>query len=223
MRRSVSGRARIAGTMTALLMGVCAASARPAGAQAVRLGVVMDLPRQTLENLWTDDAHQTERAYCVTDWSYGVYHVSRTKPVQDDTVFRVFEIREAETDAATPISAEFQCPEGMPELHVHTPTTCMGDDVNTCVAGGLNAFSCQPSRGDLEKIVQRHDEFAVIQCDKRVFRFYYPSDYGPAPPDYASAKSDIRREAGNLTPAMKPDEQLGPPQTDPGSGSRVKP
>ncbi len=223
MRRSVSGRARIAGTMTALLMGVCAASARPAGAQAVRLGVVMDLPRQTLEKLWTDDTRQMERAYCVTDWSYGVYHVSRTAPVQDDTVFRVFDIKEAETNSATPVSADFECPEGMPELHVHTPTTCMGDDVNTCVAGGLNAFSCQPSRGDLEKIVQRHDEFAVIQCDKRAFRFYYPSDYGPAPPDYASAKSDIRREAGNLTPAMKAEGQLGLPPTDPGSGSRVKP
>lgn len=217
--RQVRGVRRVFAALAASA-GIVGGSAGSASGQAVRLGVVMDVPRQVLEKLWTDDAHQVERAYCVTDWSYGVYHVSRTSPVQDDTVFRVFAIREAETGEATPISADFECPDGMPELHVHTPTTCMGEDVNTCVAGGLNAFSCQPSRGDLEKLVRRRDEFGVIQCDGRAFRFYYPSDYGPAPPNLASTKSDGKRSPGNLTPAMKSEDQLVTPPADPGSGSR---
>ncbi len=217
MRRK--GRARA--VMTAVLWGGMAA-ARPLHAQAVRLGVVMDLPRQMLESAWTEDPRQVERAYCVTDWSYGVYHVSRTQPIQDDTIFRVFAVREADATNAGPSAVDFECPDGMPELHVHTPTTCMGDDVNTCVAGGLNAFSCQPSRGDLEKLARRRDEFGVLQCDRHAFRFYYASEYG-APGVLATGPADARPRPGNLTPAMRADVPLGPPPADPGSGSRVKP
>ena len=83
---------------------------------------------------------QVERAYCVTDWSYGVYHVSRVAPIQDDSVFRVFAIRDADATNAGPSAVDFECPSGMPELHIHTPTTCMGDDMTTCVAGGLNGI-----------------------------------------------------------------------------------
>jgi hypothetical protein len=173
----------------------------PVVAQAVRLGVVMDLPRKQLAESWDDvNPRQVERAYCVVDWSYGVYHVSRGTPAQDDTIFRVFAIKDADVQNQTPVSADFQCPGGIPELHVHTPTTCMGDDVETCKLGGLNAYSCQPSRGDYEKLVERGDEFGVIQCDKRSFRFYYPSDYmTPAMAALVAAK----RKAGNLTAAMK--------------------
>jgi hypothetical protein len=198
------------------------AAARHAHAQAVRLGVVMDLPRQMLESAWTEDAGQLERAYCVTDWSYGVYHVSRAEPVQDDTVFRVFAVREADASNAGPSAVDFECPDGMPELHVHTPTTCMGDDVNTCVVGGLNAYSCQPSRGDLEKLVRRRDEFGVLQCDRHAFRFYYPTEYG-TPQILAAGSPKSRPRPGNLTPAMRADVPFAPQPADPGSGSRVKP
>jgi len=184
-------------------------------AQAVRLGVVMDLPRQQLALAWDEaNPRQVERAFCVVDWSYGVYHVSRTAPIQDDTVFRVFRLQAAEVSTATPVSAEFDCPEGVPELHVHTPTTCMGDDASTCQVGGLNAFSCQPSRGDYEKLVRRHDAFGVIQCDKRAFRFYYPFEY--AAPDGPTLANSKNGKDGNLTPAMRsrPDTVVG------GSGAR---
>lgn len=192
-------------TLTALSVLWCAP--RLASAQAVRLGVVMDLPRQQLALAWDDlNARQVERAFCVVDWSYGVYHISRTEPIQDDTVFRVFRLQPAEVSSATPISAEFDCPDGVPELHIHTPTTCMGDDPSTCGLGGLNAYSCQPSRGDYEKLVRRHDAFGVIQCDKRAFVFYYPTEYAvpegstlannPSPPPAMNGK-------GNLTPAMR--------------------
>lgn len=147
-------------------------------AQTVRYGVVMDQPRGHLDSLWTNDPHQVERAFCVTNYSTGVYHVSR-EPVQEDSIFRVFAVSPASVTGAGPSSVDFECPAGVPELHTHTPTTCMGDDIKTCVTGGLNAYSCQPSRRDLQKLVQRGDPFAVIQCDRRDFRFYYPTEYVP--------------------------------------------
>ena len=122
------------------------------------------------------------RAYCVAQWTYGVYQVSREAPAKVDTIFRVLNVQGAPVIAAGPSSIEFECPSGMPEVHTHTPTTCTGDDVKTCAVGGLNAWSCQPSRQDLEKLVARGDPFGIIQCDKRSFRFYYPHEYGiPAP------------------------------------------
>jgi hypothetical protein len=207
-----------------LLMAVVLATlgvVRPAAGQAVRLGVLMDLPRQLLETAWTDEARQVERAYCVTDWSYGVYHVSRAAPIQDDTVFRVFEIRDADATNAGPSAVDFECPDGMPELHIHTPTTCMGDDVTTCVSGGLNAYSCQPSRGDLEKLVRRRDPFGVLQCDLHAFRFYYASEYGP--PNVVASGPGPQHRVGNLTPAMRYDTPVSRPAADPGSGSRAAP
>lgn len=169
------------------LWGLAAAAALALGAtradaQAVRLGVVMDQPREALERLWNEDARQVERAYCVAQWTYGVYQVSREAPAKVDTIFRVLNVQGAPVIAAGPSSIEFECPSGMPEVHTHTPTTCTGDDVKTCAVGGLNAWSCQPSRQDLEKLVARGDPFGIIQCDKRSFRFYYPHEYGiPAP------------------------------------------
>lgn len=200
---------RLGGSAAVALLAVAGATTA-AEAQAVRLGVVMDGPRKQLVESWDDmNPKQLERAYCVVDWSYGVYHVSKTPPLQDDTVFRVFAIKNINVTNATPISADFECPEGSPELHVHTPTTCMGDDATTCKLGGLNAYSCQPSRDDYEKLMRRHDAFGVIQCDKRSFRFYYPAEYqqgdavaSTTPPNPMTQVA--KQKAGNLTPAMKP-------------------
>lgn len=150
---------------------------RGAEAQTVRYGVVMETIRDSLGRVWSDDPRQLERAYCVSSWSYGVYHVSREDPVQDDTIFRVFGMRQAPIRSAGPSSVDFECPPGVPEMHTHTPTTCRGDDVKTCVVGGLNAYSCQPSRQDLLKLIQRGDPFGLIQCDRKSFRFYFASEY----------------------------------------------
>lgn len=174
------------------------ASASALGAQVVRLGVVMDGPRKTLADAWSDTPRQLERAYCIKNWTSGVYHVSRTPPIQDDTIFRVFSIESADGSNAGPMSIDFSCPTGMPELHVHTPTTCTGDSVATCVTGGINAYSCQPSRGDLQKLVRRGDEFGVVQCDKHAFRFYYPSEY-LAPPGVVSQREGSPRTGNETT------------------------
>jgi hypothetical protein len=182
-----------------------------ARAQAVRYGVVMDLPRAALDSLWSDDPEQTERAFCVTSFSVGVYHVSRGQPVQDDTVFRVFAITDAETHDATPNSVDFECPHGMPEAHTHTPSTCSTDDLHTCVAGGLNAYSCQPSRRDLEKLTTRGDPFAVIQCDRRAFRFYYPSEYVPGTSATLAAGASSNKPDANAIPLVLRGERNGRP------------
>lgn len=174
--------------------------------QAVRLGVVMDQPREALEKVWTEDARQVERAYCVATWTYGVYQVSREAPAKVDTIFRVMTVQDAPVVNAGPSSIEFECPSGQPEMHTHTPTTCTGDDVKTCTVGGLNAWSCQPSRQDLEKLIARGDPFGIIQCDRRSFRFYYPNEYGVPMPviaqrgDSASAVARTNAKRGARAP-----------------------
>ena len=179
------------------------ASVSSASAQAVRYGVVMDIPRARLDSVWSDDPHQVERAYCVTDYSVGVSHVSHD-PATDDTIFRVFRMQPANVRSATPNTVDFECPPGVPEMHVHTPSTCIGDDIKTCVAGGLNAFSCQPSRQDLEKLVRRGDPFAVIQCDRRDFRFYYPSEYVPPPAQTLAANAASNKPDPNRVQSSNP-------------------
>ncbi len=199
--------------MIGTIVGVSAwATASALGAQTLRLGVVMDAPRKTLADAWTEAPKQVERAYCIKEWAAGVYHVSRRPPIQDDTIFRVFAIESADASNAGPMSVDFNCPTGMPELHVHTPTTCTGDNLATCVTGGINAYSCQPSRGDLEKLIRRGDEFGVVQCDRRAFRFYYPSEY-VVPPSLAS-QQDPSPETGNQSTAgVNLTTRLGPTAT----------
>jgi hypothetical protein len=175
-----------------------------AGGQAVRLGVVMDQPREALERLWSDEPRQVERAYCVAQFTYGVYEVSRETPAKVDTIFRVLAVREAPVASAGPSSIEFECPDGQPEMHTHTPTTCAGDDVKTCTVGGLNAWSCQPSRQDLEKLVARGDPFGIIQCDRRSFRFYYPHEYGLPSQVISQDGGAPRRARGNAKRGAAP-------------------
>ena len=175
---------------------------RSVHAQSVRYGVMMDGARGVLEESWSDDPQQVERAYCITNWYAGVHFVSRLPTIKTDTIFRVFSVQEAAFAEADPNSIDFECPPGVPELHTHTPATCTGDDVKTCTLGGLNAYSCQPSRQDLEKLARRRDPFGVIQCDRHSFRFYYAFEFGPpiegAALSVYSSKPDSR---GNITAA----------------------
>jgi hypothetical protein len=177
---------------------------RAGGAQTVRLGVVMDEPREQLEREWTEQPRQVERAYCVIGWWAVVHRAASAATPQDDSIFRVARIEPANVVSATTISAEFECAAGVPELHVHPPTTCAGDDPASCINGGLNAYSCQPSREDLVKVVRRGDPFGVVQCDRRAFRFYYPSEYGPPATAVLAVtpRPAPRRASANAVPAM---------------------
>ena len=62
----VMGRVITAAIAAAVLSGA-------GGAQTVRLGVVMDEPREQLEREWTEQPRQVERAYCVIGW-WAVVH-----------------------------------------------------------------------------------------------------------------------------------------------------
>ena len=171
------------------IVALALGAAATAEGQAVRLGVVMDQPREALERLWSEEPRQVERAYCVAQFTYGAYQVSREAPAKVDTIFRVLALSDAPVANAGPSSIEFECPAGQPEVHTHTPTTCSSDAVKTCTVGGLNAWSCQPSRQDLEKLLARGDPFGIIQCDRRSFRFYYPHEYA-APAQIVSRRAD---------------------------------
>lgn len=184
----------------AALVVLLAVSASPhLGAQIMRYGVVMDGARNALAAEWTDNPAQVERAYCVTQWWPATSRNARVHASSDsivargmlahpdsaeqdgreaDTVYRVTIISPIETSEATPNGATFACPHGVPEVHTHPPATCYGDRTDQCYAGGADAYSCQPSREDVRKLRQRGDPFAIIQCDRHAFVFYYPSEFG---------------------------------------------
>jgi hypothetical protein len=159
-----------------------------ARAQVVRYGVMEDSARVTLRAAWRNDSAQPERAYCVRRARIVARVISSTKV---DSIFHVLEVRPAHVDSASPNHVAFACNHGTPELHTHTPATCLADDPKYCAPGGPEAYSCQPSRDDYEKLIERGDQFAVIQCDRVAFRFYYPSEY-VAPVVHDSASRSTR-------------------------------
>ncbi len=161
-----------------LLAASFAAGAQTGVAQTVRFGVLEDSVSTMLRAAWTDDSAQNERAYCIQRARITV------RPVLGggvDSIFRILAVKPAVITEQDPNHAQFQCAPHTPELHTHTPATCLTDDATFCRAGGPMAFSCQPSREDYQELITRGDKFAIIQCDRRAFRFYYPSEYLAAP------------------------------------------
>lgn len=162
---------------TALLATFLAAGAREVRAQTVRYGVIGDSVTAQLRAAWSDDSTQSERAYCVQRARI----TSRpTLGGGTDSIYRVLAIKPAVTTGQDPNHVQFECALKTPELHTHTPATCLTDDVGSCRADGPLAYSCQPSRSDYVELLTRGDQYGIIQCDRRAFRFYYPSDYAPA-------------------------------------------
>jgi len=158
----------------ALFAGLVIGGARDACAQTVRFGVMGDSVTRYLRALWTDDSTQNERAYCVQRARIS------SRPVLGggvDSIYRVLAVKPVQATSRDPNHVQFECAPGTPELHTHTPATCLTDDASSCHFDGPLAFSCQPSRADYRELVTRGDQFAIIQCDRRAFRFYYPSDY----------------------------------------------
>jgi hypothetical protein len=143
-------------------------------AQTVRYGVMGDSVTAQLRAAWTDDSTQVERAYCVQRARI------TSRPTLGggvDSIFRVLAVKPATPTSQDPNHVQFECAQGTPELHTHTPATCLTDDAGSCRADGPLAYSCQPSRSDYEELITRGDQYGIIQCDRRAFRFYYPSEY----------------------------------------------
>ena len=130
------------------------------GAQTVRYGVMGDSVTTQLRAAWSDDSTQSERAYCVQRARI------TSRPSLGggvDSIFRVLAVKPATPTSRDPNHVQFECAQGTPELD------------------GPLAYSCQPSRSDYEELITRGDEYGIIQCDRRAFRFYYPSEYATAP------------------------------------------
>ena len=164
---------------TLLLYGVAGAAAQ---AQTVRYGILADDVRALLEDAWRDEPGQMERAYCVRRARISARRISAQAV---DTIISVLAIRPASARHVDRDSVEFTCPPGTPQLHTQTATACPSDVPRWCVTDGPAVDSCQPSRKDYEKLVARGDPFGIVQCNRRTFRFYYPSDFAlasPAPP-----------------------------------------
>ena len=171
---------------TALLVAMFGMGARQLCAQTVRYGVMGDSVTAELRAAWSDDSTQSERAYCVQRARIS------SRPTLGggvDSIFRVLAVKPATPTSQDPNHVQFECAKGTPELHTHTPATCLTDDKSSCRADGPLAYSCQPSRSDYEELLARGDEYAIIQCDRRAFRFYYPSEYVPDPHKTATAGS----------------------------------
>lgn len=162
----------------ALLVAMFVAGARQLSAQTVRYGVMGDSVTAELRAAWSDDSTQSERAYCVQRARIS------SRPTLGggvDSIFRVLAVKPATATGQDPNHVQFECATGTPELHTHTPATCLTDDPSSCRADGPLAYSCQPSRSDYEELLARGDEYGIIQCDRRAFRFYYPSEYETQP------------------------------------------
>jgi hypothetical protein len=181
---------------TALLIAGASLVPRHLTAQVMRYGVVMDATREMLAAAWSDDPQQVERAYCVTNWWAAVPARRSASPANGsgtdvpDTLFRVMEVAPATPINATPNGAVFSCAPGVPELHTHPPATCYADRADQCYGGGPDAYSCQPSREDVQTLEARGDRFAIVQCDRRAFVFYYRNESGA--PTVAAAPTRIR-------------------------------
>lgn len=149
-----------------LLVLVPQTCALPAEAQTpltVRAGVVMDSVRRLLNREWREGG--PERAWCITeDWT-ARFNAGREMAGRGgaDTIYRVFAIDPAPHDSrATVREVRADCPGAKAVMHEHRPTGDVAD--------------CNPSRDDYDRLLARGDPYAVIWCDRRVFRFYYPSD-----------------------------------------------
>ena len=167
---------RIASGGMALLVMSLVAFAPPVRAQTVRYGVMGDSVTVQLRAAWSDDSAQSERAYCVQRARI------TSRPTLGggvDSIFRVLAVKPAVTTGQDPNHVQFECAPGTPELHTHTPATCLTDDADSCRPDGPLAYSCQPSRSDYVELLTRGDEYAIIQCDRRAFRFYYPNEFIP--------------------------------------------
>lgn len=199
MIRSSRGASAVALLLAAAALTVPAAL----GAQVVRYGIVGDSARSRLARAWSDDAHQVEQAYCVRRARISE---ERTGPGAVDTLIRVIDVRPAQVREAGPNHAVFECAPGTPELHTHAPATCPTDDPQWCKAGGPDAYSCQPSRGDYEKLARRGDAYGIIQCSREVFRFYYPSEYAlaGAPPGSPATGTAAAPGARSAVTARRP-------------------
>ena len=132
---------------------------RPVALGVVRLGVVTHPAADSLALWWDQDRFSgTEHGFCVTRWGIGQWD----DPTIGDTILLVFGAARAPTVAADINHALFRCPDGDPTVHTHP-----------LLEGVAN---CSPTRMDYQTMALHHEPFALVQCERTAFQFYYPAD-----------------------------------------------
>jgi hypothetical protein len=139
--------------------------------------LVPDSVRNWFADRWDDTSTtQMESGGCLT------YRREVTR--QDDTLYWVTSATDATPRYDSQRAIDFNCPHGSARWHSHTPTTCHSDmwgnvDYSSCVLGGVDAYSCQPSGNDRAKLNALGVPFGLIHCDRKALVPYFPARAGP--------------------------------------------
>lgn len=152
---------RVALCLLAFVLGTCMACVKKAPVlkplPPVRVGIVRPWALMVLMADWdaSDTAH--ERGYCVTV----AVRVPYPKPDIADSVYIVWGVTPALEHGSGEDWINYRCAPGQPSVHTH-PTH-----------GGVP--NCDPSKPDRLTLRRERAPFAVVQCDRGTFRFYYPT------------------------------------------------
>lgn len=101
-----------------------------------------------------------------------------------DTLYWVTNATLVTPEYASERAVFFECPKGSARWHSHTPTTCHSDswgnvDYSSCVMGGVDAYSCQPSSEDRARLNAVDAPFGLIHCDRWALVPYFPARASP--------------------------------------------
>lgn len=179
------GMQRFGSALTWFLLGALAGWAVPCKGQdsakvvhVIPVLIVDQHVRDTLAKLWNEtDATQPERGYCVA-WHGGIFPdkvlaIQLDRLVKPDTIL-----------GANGYSVSFHCPPRTVKLHTHTPVTCeggapvRGQAPPVCAIGGIDAYQCFGSPGDILGLEAQGMPFGIVQCSREAFVMFFPR-----PPD----------------------------------------
>ena len=152
----------------------------------IRLGVVVGRARELAAMTWDSvDAYQVERAFCVESWD-----VSKTT-INEYTIliYSVTGLKPVKPADATPTSVTYRC--RGPRMHTHPPSRCEPPTEKRkdwrCELTKAREQNCKPSTpetkvglgpgSDVDVLEKNGDPFAIVQCGRNVFGFYYPTSY----------------------------------------------
>ena len=152
----------------------------------IRLGVVVGGARELAEKMWDSvDAYQVERAFCVESWDLSATTINEYTVL----IYSVTGLRPVKPTSATPTSVTYRC--RGPRMHTHPPSRCERPTETSpdwkCELTRAREKNCKPSTpetragpgkgSDVEVLERNRDAFAVVQCGKNIFGFYYPAQY----------------------------------------------
>ena len=152
------------------------------GYGAFNYGYVTDSARVYLEQGWDEhNAFQVERGWCIEPADVEV----DTAIDHSAVMWKVHHVTLPDSvSRATPYAISFSCSStAIAAMHVHTNTTCIhnpkdpyGYHPKGCILGGDDAYLCSVDEADRSHA--RNDSFAVVQCGRGQFVFYWPNRRG---------------------------------------------